>query len=49
LFRSNTRGFRLYENVTHRFPSSEYDMLGVVEGAELLRRGAARTCAQSSD
>jgi uncharacterized protein len=39
LFRSNTPEFKLYEDVTHRFPSSEYDVLVVVEGSTLLQRG----------
>jgi predicted RND superfamily exporter protein len=40
LFRSNTPEFRLYEDVTHRFPSSEFDVLVVVEGEKLLERGS---------
>ncbi len=38
LFRSNTPEFRRYEEVTRRFPSSEFDVLLVVEGRELLAR-----------
>jgi predicted RND superfamily exporter protein len=38
LFRSNTPEFQQYEEVTRRFPSSEYDVLVVVEGATLLER-----------
>ena len=30
LFRSDTPEFKQYEEVTHRFPSSEYDVLVVV-------------------
>ncbi len=39
LFRSDTPEFRQYESVTHRFPSSEFDVLIVVEGNTLLERG----------
>jgi predicted RND superfamily exporter protein len=39
LFRSNTPEFRLYEDVTQRFSSSEYDVFVVVEGKTLLRSG----------
>ena len=38
LFRSNTPEFRQYEEVTRRFPSSEFDVLVVVEGKDLLAR-----------
>jgi len=38
LFRSNTPEFKQYEEVTRRFPSSEYDVLVVVEGKTLLER-----------
>ena len=38
LFRSDTREFRQYEEVTRRFPSSEFDVLIVVEGKSLLNR-----------
>ncbi len=38
LFRSDTPEFKQYETVTHRFPSSEFDVLIVVEG-----KGAARS------
>ncbi len=31
LFRSNTPEFKQYEEVTQRFPSSEFDVLVVVE------------------
>jgi len=40
LFRSNTPEFRQYEEVTRRFPSSEYDVLVVVEGKTLLERNS---------
>ncbi|MGB7257820.1 MAG: efflux RND transporter permease subunit [Pseudolabrys sp.] len=38
LFRSDTAEFRNYEDVTHRFPSSEFDVLIVIEGDKLLDR-----------
>ena len=38
LFRSNTPQFRQYEAVTRDFPSSEYDVLVVVQGDKLLQR-----------
>ena len=38
LFRSNTPEFKQYEEVTRRFPSSEFDVLVVVEGESLLAR-----------
>jgi uncharacterized protein len=38
LFRSNTVEFRQYEEVSRRFPSSEFDVLVVIEGKELLAR-----------
>jgi predicted RND superfamily exporter protein len=38
LFRSDTPEFRQFEDVTQRFPSSEYDILIVVEGKSLLAR-----------
>jgi uncharacterized protein len=38
LFRSETKEFRQYEQVTKRFPSTEYDVLAVVEGPTLLKR-----------
>lgn len=36
LFRTDTREFRQYEEIDRRFPSSEYDVLVVVEGKGLL-------------
>lgn len=36
LFRSGTPEFKQYEEVTRRFPSSEFDVLAVVEGESLL-------------
>ncbi len=40
LFRSNTPEFKQYEEVARRFPSSEFDVLVVVEGKDLLARGS---------
>jgi uncharacterized protein len=39
LFRSDTEEFRQYEVMSRRFPSSEFDVLVVVEGKQLLQRG----------
>jgi predicted RND superfamily exporter protein len=38
LFRSETAEFKQYEEVTRRFPSSEFDVLVVVEGKTLMAR-----------
>jgi predicted RND superfamily exporter protein len=38
LFRSNTPAFKQYEEVTKNFPSSEFDVLVVIEGNSLLAR-----------
>jgi predicted RND superfamily exporter protein len=38
LFRTDTQEFRKYEQIDSRFPSSEYDVLVVVEGKDLLSR-----------
>jgi len=38
LFRSETKEFRQYEEVTKRFPSTEFDVLVVVEGKNLMER-----------
>lgn len=38
LFRADTKEFRQYEEIDRRFPSSEYDVLVVVEGDNLLKR-----------
>jgi hypothetical protein len=40
LFRSDTAEFRQYEALTRRFPSSEFDVLVVVEGKKLLERSS---------
>ena len=37
LFRSDTPEYKIYEEVTHRFPASEYDVLIIVEGDVLAR------------
>jgi uncharacterized protein len=38
LFRTDTEEFRRYEEIDRRFPSSEYDVLVVVEGKNLLQK-----------
>lgn len=38
LFRSNSREFHQYEEVTKKFPAEEFDVLVVVEGKDLLAR-----------
>src|SRR5882762_5201198 len=38
LFRSNNKEYRQYAVITKRFPSTEYDVLVVVEGKTLLQR-----------
>src|SRR6201990_467540 len=38
LFRSNTKEFHQYEEVTKKFPAEEFDVLAVVEGKNLLER-----------
>ncbi len=38
LFRTNTKEFHQYAEIDRRFPSSEYDVLVVVEGKKLLTR-----------
>lgn len=38
LFRTDTEEFRRYEEIDRRFPSSEYDVLLVIEGRDLLKR-----------
>lgn len=40
LFRSDTAEFAQYEALTRRFPSSEFDVLVVVEGEQLLERAS---------
>jgi predicted RND superfamily exporter protein len=43
LFRTNTPEFRQYEAIDRLFPSSEYDVLVVIEGADLLKRDKLAT------
>lgn len=38
LFRTNTPEFKQYEIIDRRFPSSEFDVLAVIEGEKLLSR-----------
>jgi hypothetical protein len=38
LFRSDSEDYRQFETLSERFPSSEYDVLVVIEGAQLLER-----------
>src|ERR1700741_2555993 len=38
LFRSNSKEFKQYEEVTKKFPAEEFDVLVVVEGKTLLAR-----------
>ncbi len=38
LFRTSTKEFQQYEEIDRRFPSSEYDVLVVVDGKQLLER-----------
>ena len=38
LFRTNTKEFHQYEEIDRRFPSSEYDVLAVVEGKDLRKK-----------
>jgi uncharacterized protein len=50
LFRTNTPEFRTYEEIDKRFPSSEYDVLVVVEGKNLLtREGLAALSGAAAD
>ena len=47
LFRTDTPEFRQYEEIDKRFPSSEYDVLVVVEGRDLLKRPQLEAFAQT--
>src|SRR3990172_12120438 len=38
LFRTDTKEFRQYEEIDRRFPSSEYDVLVVIEGPDLMKK-----------
>src|SRR5688572_9134350 len=40
LFRTDTQEFRDYETISERFPSSEYDVLIVISGPNLLERSS---------
>lgn len=48
LFRTNTEEFRRYEEIDRRFPSSEYDVLVVVEGKSLLSREGLQAFANTT-
>ncbi len=48
LFRTNTKEFHEYEEIDRRFPSSEYDVLVVVEGHDLVEAQAARGVSATS-
>lgn len=48
LFRTNTPEFKTYEDIDRRFPSSEYDVLVVVEGKTLLTRGGLMAVADAT-
>jgi len=48
LFRTSTKEFRQYEEIDRRFPSSEYDVLAVVEGRSLLTRGGLEAFSRST-
>ena len=48
LFRTNTEEFRRYEEIDRRFPSSEYDVLVVVEGKDLLKKAQLEAFAAPS-
>lgn len=43
LFRTDTEEFHRYEEIDRRFPSSEYDVLVVVEGKDLLTHDGLKT------
>jgi len=43
LFRTDTPEFRTYQTLTERFPSSEFDVLVVIEGDALLSRASLQT------
>lgn len=48
LFRTNTKEFRQYEEIDRRFPSSEYDVLVVVEGKNLLTKAGLEAFANAT-
>ncbi len=45
LFRNNSKEFQQYEEIDRRFPSSEFDVLVVVEGPDLLKPDQIRAFA----
>jgi len=48
LFRTNTPEFKTYEEIDRRFPSSEYDVLVVVEGKNLLTHDGLKAFATAA-
>ncbi len=48
LFRTDTEEFRQYEEIDRLFPSSEFDVLIVVEGKDLLTRESLRKFADTT-
>ncbi|WP_425284110.1 efflux RND transporter permease subunit [Hyphomicrobium facile] len=48
LFRTNTPEFHTYEEIDRRFPSSEYDVLVVVEGKNLLTHDGLKAFASAA-
>ncbi|MEM7749471.1 MAG: MMPL family transporter, partial [Pseudomonadota bacterium] len=48
LFRTDTKEFRQYEAIDKRFPSSEHDVLAVIEGEALLTRKGLRAFANAA-
>ncbi len=48
LFRTNTPEFHTYEEIDRRFPSSEYDVLVVVEGKNLLTHDGLKALATAA-
>ena len=48
LFRTNTEEFKRYEDIDRRFPSSEYDVLVVIEGPNLLARPQLQALARTT-
>ncbi len=47
LFRTNTTEFRQYEEIDRRFPSSEYDILVVIEGQNLLKKAGLQALSRT--
>ena len=48
LFRTDTKEFRQYEAIDRRFPSSEHDVLAVIEGENLLTRKGLKAFANAA-